>query len=341
MKTNFGPPVSHPIRTRSEVRRTIGALTVLTLVAAFSADAVIVAPYALDSDTLHLWHLDESTVPAADAAVGGTNLTVLGYSATLGNASYAGFGTALSTASSNASYLAASQIELSTTANNVPITYAEAATGAFTVEAVVRFDADPTTTTNIQYSIITTENDGSRSPVMFQFRVLPIGSAGGGLTTQVRLQFFNANGNTSTTLPLPTSGLDAVVQGVWYHAAATWDGAVATGGGGVLSLYWTRLDQSPSPVQASLLGTGTINNLNPIAAGAPELALGNHGRGTPGRASWPGLIDEVRLSKGVRHPKKMLFSPERGRNHYLAHLPRVPMRGNPSVCACSRRARHR
>jgi hypothetical protein len=62
------------------------------------AQAVIVGPYSVDGGTLHLWHLDKSTVPAVDSVPGETNLTAVGFNASLGNASYSGFGTALSTA---------------------------------------------------------------------------------------------------------------------------------------------------------------------------------------------------------------------------------------------------
>jgi autotransporter-associated beta strand protein len=273
----------------------------------FCVRAFIVGPYTTDTHTLHLWHLDESAVPAVDSANNGTNLdlTVLGYNATLGNASFPGFGSALNTGVSNASYLAASQIDLSTTANNVMMQYADPVTGAFTVEAVVRVDFDPAANVgNIQYSIVVTENDGSE-PRMFYLRLLPIGSTGGGSTSQVRLQFFNLNGNGNLTLPVPTSGSDAIVQGKWYHVAATWDGAVATGGGAHLNLYWTLMD--PSRALPTLLGTGTMNNLSPIAFGAPEFSIGNHGRGTPARANWPGLIDEVRISSIARAATNMMF----------------------------------
>src|ERR1035438_4496857 len=65
------------------------------------AQALIVGPYSLDASTLHLWHLNEAAVPALDSVTGGTNLTAPGGSATLGNASYSGFGTALSTATTS------------------------------------------------------------------------------------------------------------------------------------------------------------------------------------------------------------------------------------------------
>src|SRR5262245_20441252 len=72
-----------------------------------AVQAAIVGPYAVDSNTMHLWHLDEATTPAADQAhynYSGTftikpdsnqPLNALFGGATLNNASYSGFGTAL------------------------------------------------------------------------------------------------------------------------------------------------------------------------------------------------------------------------------------------------------
>src|SRR5690606_8682258 len=61
------------------------------------AAAKIVGPYTPDSATLHLWHFDEVAAPVVDVAPGGTNFNVLANQATLGNASFPGFNTALST----------------------------------------------------------------------------------------------------------------------------------------------------------------------------------------------------------------------------------------------------
>src|ERR1035441_8105847 len=62
------------------------AVAATVLSACCCARALIVGPYSLDASTLHLWHLNETAVPALDSAPGGTNLTALGGSATLGNA---------------------------------------------------------------------------------------------------------------------------------------------------------------------------------------------------------------------------------------------------------------
>src|SRR6266705_5110629 len=64
----------------------------------FNARASIVGPYTADANTLHLWHVDEGSVPSIDSATaGGTNLVSLLNGATLGNLSYTGFGNALNT----------------------------------------------------------------------------------------------------------------------------------------------------------------------------------------------------------------------------------------------------
>src|SRR6186997_1129491 len=53
--------------------------------------------YTPDAATLHLWHLDEGNAPAVDAGSDRLDLPVLAGGATLGNPSFPGFGTALST----------------------------------------------------------------------------------------------------------------------------------------------------------------------------------------------------------------------------------------------------
>ena len=66
------------------------ALCLLFALAFFSphpANAAI-QPDTVDSATLHLWRLDETSTPCEDAAPGGTNLTYLINGATLGNASF-------------------------------------------------------------------------------------------------------------------------------------------------------------------------------------------------------------------------------------------------------------
>jgi hypothetical protein len=44
------------------------SLAVLICAASRSATAAISGPYTVDANTMHLWHLDELTAPAADQA---------------------------------------------------------------------------------------------------------------------------------------------------------------------------------------------------------------------------------------------------------------------------------
>src|SRR5262245_55691515 len=90
---------------RSKFRPSPG-LAILAGIALSTAvcQAEILGPYTPDADTLHLWHMNETTAPVADAAPNGTELTALENGATLGNESYSGvkgFGTALGTYTGN------------------------------------------------------------------------------------------------------------------------------------------------------------------------------------------------------------------------------------------------
>ena len=125
--------------------------------ACFCARAFIVGPYTADTNTLHLWHLDETAVPAIDLAAGGTNLIALRGSASLGNASFTGFGNCLSTAGSGQSYLAP-LVWTGTTADDVQMVYADTNTGAFTYEAIIRIDFDPTASGSPAMYILTCES---------------------------------------------------------------------------------------------------------------------------------------------------------------------------------------
>ena len=265
------------------------------------AQALIVGPYSLDASTLHLWHLNESTVPALDSAPGGTNLTALGGSATLGNTSSAGFGTALSTATTTGDYVAPRALAADTSDNTL-MTYDDPATGAFTYEALIRVDFNPATFNrgNVPLYLICAENEAADRP--FQFRIHTNGVTGSGVLI---LQFFNLTGvgNTPFIATIPTNGVDAIIQGKWYHVAVTFDGAAA---GGHLRFYWTRVD--PNTVQANLIASTTMANLAPlVATSGVDFSLGNVGRNTP-NGNFIGLIDEVRVSGIARTAADMMFN---------------------------------
>jgi autotransporter-associated beta strand protein len=278
------------------------------------ARAAIVGPYfdLTDTNTLHLWHLDESAAPAADMVVGGgMNLAGLLNSATLGNAGYSGFGTALSTASSGSGKNAT--LAVSATGGNVTITVADTNTGAFTFEALVRIGFDPTTNSTIANQILSGES-GSNPNRIFQFRIVPKGFTlytGGPVAGQPYLTFENIralSANQPTLYaPIPTTGPDAIAFGQWYHVAVTYNGVPSTANN--LNFYWTLLDPSRTAVSAPLTITSpttTLTGLNPLATITTPFMVGNWGRSL--NNNFLGLIDEVRISRIARNTSDMMFN---------------------------------
>ncbi|HEX9046950.1 MAG TPA: hypothetical protein VF988_07970, partial [Verrucomicrobiae bacterium] len=277
--------------------------------------AVIVGPYTTDANTLHLWHLDESTTPALDSAMGGTNLTSLAGNATLANAAFTGFGTCLSTFAQTNAVLTPTGV-----GNTNLVSYA-GGNGAFTMEAVVHIEFDPSSNyvARAQPFNILNGDANSNPGRIFQFRIDPIGfqAYGGDLSSNtVRLEFINlrqaASGQvTNLIVAIPTTGPDAIVSNGWYHAAVTYTGTANTPGN--LLFYWTLMDSSRS--SADLIG-----GLNmPNSLSGPNLptgfTVGNSGRNPSGstanplRANFLGKIDEVRISGIARAANQMLFAP--------------------------------
>src|ERR1022692_2735301 len=101
-----------------------GAITAsLLAINGFNVQAVILGPYTPDANTLHLWHLDESAVPAVDSAPSGINLTKLGGTASLGSSSFSGFGNALGTGTSGTASYLGPLTYTGTTTDNTHMTY--------------------------------------------------------------------------------------------------------------------------------------------------------------------------------------------------------------------------
>jgi autotransporter-associated beta strand protein len=298
--------------TRSSRYLQASALAVGLLLAALpGARAMIPGPYVEDVATLHLWHLDESALPAVDAAAGGTNLTVVGGTAALGSNSLSGFGKALYTGGSGTTSYCGPRAYANSATDNTRLTYADTSTGDFTMETLVRVDFNPGTNwpnngANGMY-LITGENQNAQDRP-FQWALFPKGVASGATgddTTQVRLRFLSGGSAAPNNIIVfvPSTGPDAIAQGMWFHVAVTYSG-------GVLSQYWTLMDGSRT--QANLLaGPGgltsqTMSTLNPLGIGAPCFMLGNQGRSLSGVSI--GLLDEVRMSSVARPANGMMFS---------------------------------
>jgi autotransporter-associated beta strand protein len=272
--------------------------------ACFCVHAFIVGPYTVDTNTLHLWHLDETAVPAIDSAPGGTNLIALHASASLGNASLTGFGNCLSTAGSGQSYLAP-LVWTGTTADDENMVYANTNTGAFTYEAIIRINFNPAASGQPAMYIMSCENNAGNRP--WQWGLFPIGVASGATgddTTKVRLRFY-AGGSAAPDniiVFVPSTGPDAIAQGNWYHVAVTFSG----GASGQLLQYWTLM--SASRGQTSLLSgpSTTMNALVPLATGSVNFQIGNEGRNSTA-LGFNGDIDEVRISNIARAATNMMF----------------------------------
>lgn len=274
-------------------------------------------PYPPDSNTLHLWHLDEVDQPAHDVGTSPLTMTTLNTNAQMWEPSLAGFATGLNTSvgrgTLNGGVLSAHPLS-NTTSDDTTLTYA-GANGAFTFEGIVRVDFDPTAApapVNAM-QIVTGEADDLAARV-WQFRLVPIGGPGNTAGTSPRLEFINLHGNVNIqplSVALPTSGdPDAIEQGGWYHVAVTYNGAEATADN--LKLYWTKLD--PSRTEANEVFSGQMTE--DLVTSTPDFTIGNEGRdGNPATGStdgFAGVVDEIRISDIARTPAQFLFGATTG-----------------------------
>jgi hypothetical protein len=81
----------------------------------------------------------------------------------------------------------------------------------------------------------------------------------------------------------------------WTHVAATWDGEnIRTFANGKFLMAFEKLGPDGNK--------GVLSSDNGASAGRGSLKVGRRGRGTVDQHSiWNGLIDEVRISKGLRY----------------------------------------
>lgn len=267
-------------------------------------------PYTVDANTLHLWHLDEITAPAADAVGGGTSLTSIANGALLWPPSLAGFKTGLnpSAGSGTATGGVLSALPLAAdTSDNATISYA-GADGAFTFEAIVRLDFDPAIApaSVVPMQILTAEGDVAAERV-WQFRIVPVGGPGNTAGTAPLLEFINLHGETavqSLSAPLPMGATaNAATQGGWYHVAVAYNGNEATADN--LKFYWTSLD--PARTRASQFASLQMTN-DLLVGAACDFTIGNEGRTNGGSTdAFAGVIDEVRISSVARSAFQFLF----------------------------------
>lgn len=274
---------------------------------------VALSPYKPDDWTLHLWHLDESRAPFPDQ-VGATPMLGLLNHAQASQPSFAGLrssisfmhdaGGSLEGGRLKGAVLLAAPALADGNADNVAASFRfTGATGAFTIEAMVRFDKLPTESQNVASSIVSM--DGENTNRVFNLRVDQAG-----FLAFIPLSGTIEGGGALAAIPL--EGAHGINTKDWFHVAVTYDGN--DGLPNNLRLYWTRLDVLHE--EAHLIGSGTLaEDFSKLVA---DFAIGNEARTQWGNAEaepFSGCIDEVRISSVARHPSDFLFVPEEKRIH--------------------------
>jgi hypothetical protein len=262
------------------------ALTALTAAALAgpAAQGVIIGPYTVDSDTLHLWHFDQDDTGSPSNSQDAVNPGGVAVSnqngATWGNPSFTGFDRAGNTSAADTSIIRSSV----NTLRSVPV----GANGAFTYEAMINI----TTSSGSQQIFAMDQNSNTPSDRPFFWRII-----------NGEISFQNiGNGNVDSRVVIPTTGDDAFVANEWFHVAVTYDGNDDVAGN--LKFYWTRVDDSRT--EANLIGTGTGRDLT----GTAVYGIGNAYRtvGSGVNANLEGSIDEVRLSGVARGADEFIFA---------------------------------
>jgi hypothetical protein len=236
--------------------------------------AAIIGPYVADSDTLHLYHFDESATPLEDNGFVDANdidLTALNGAPALSASAYAGFGSSVGFAAATNDAVGATSVSQSSL---------QGGNGAFTYEAMVRL----TDIGGDEQQIVAHGNSGGNQS--FQFRI-----SGGVLqliSVQPAVVVLGAN--------IPTTGPEAFEPNEWFHVAGTYDGTSTA------NLYWTRVD--PSRTAATLLGSGVFGDIS--STGIYDFAVGS--RNPFGGVTIHGQIDEVRISAVARSADEFIFA---------------------------------
>jgi signal transduction histidine kinase len=279
------------------------AVSTCTLLAAMS-------PYEVDEQTLHLWHLDEDGPPFADSGVSPKPLLGLLYGAEAGKESLAGMGRAVSfdhsaggkpqTSYFRGALLMAQPVSVNGSKDNVTAPFPIMGDdGAFTIEALIKFQSLPSEAKGVALDIVSMDDEGTGR--VFNFRIIKPGFLSFTPYTGLSVR----GGGLAT---IPVTGAHAINTKDWFHVAVAYNGR--EGSAGNLKLYWTRI--GPGLDAANLIGTGFLPA--DLSKGLGDFAIGNTARTVLGKKTcnpFPGLIDEVRIS-GIARPAHdyLLVTPE-------------------------------
>jgi hypothetical protein len=267
------------------------------------AHAVVIGPYTVDANTKHLWHFDEngaSGTTAADAGPSPNYTLDVKNNATTQGTSYAGvsgFGTSLdnSTATTTSGAESADNVVDATSFWNTD-SLDSIADGAFTWEAIVKFN-DLTTATQ---SILALENEGSTGRYG---RLVFKGSATPG-SRVLNFEKVPVTAQTVVSAALPSIGDDALNTTDWFHIAVAYDGNGNTADN--LKFYFTKLTNDALDQTAHLLSSHNLNGDLSAGSGLADFAVSNNARSLGSK--FFGFVDEVRISDTVRAANEFMFT---------------------------------
>jgi hypothetical protein len=281
----------------------IAALSGFTL----HCNAGLRIPYVPDGDTLHLWHLDGPAALTTPDAVpeNGITLTNIGEpspgtgpytNANLGSPSFSGLGNSL--------HATTKQHLLYGGAFSDVLPFSNPESGAFTFEAVVKFDIDPLGASDME--IISGDNGLGIGNRGWQWRIF---------NGVMEWDLLAGATDNDFKAPLPKTGPDAAITNTWYHVAITYTGDNPTNGdsANVVTFYWTALDANRTAADplAQYAATRPLNGA-PLGQSQPGLGIGGSARNTttnPGNnEGWIGSMDEIRISNVALTSNQMAFN---------------------------------
>ena len=272
------------------------------------AAALVSGPYTTDSNTIHLFHLDEAAGASTTANTGSVGRTAYACDGSpiattptavttiLGSAGFSGFGNAADFAGNTdyfIGYDAAGTIGFRADVNGTSLSSDAVALSSlgingsnpFTLEAMVK----PSGITGFREIISTDSSAVTRG---FQFRII----AGGTTGQQLEFNLIGVSG-TQKFADIPNAGTHAFTTGTWFHVALAYDGSN-------VRFYWTKVDATVT--QANLVSTQALTFTGGGTITGP-LILGNENRGTAGEGI-NGALDEVRISKVARTASQFIFA---------------------------------
>lgn len=268
-----------------------------------------IAPNSPDDHTLHLWHLDEASPPFADAGHSPTPLLGLLNGAEAGQPSIPRLGRSISfhhdaggqlgSQNLKGAILLARPILQSGKKDNAPRSLRYfGKDGAFTYEALLKFDKLPSETNQTGLAILSMDDE-------VDSRIFSLLIDRQGILTFAPLNDSGSQGGALAVIP--TEGSHSINTEDWFHVAVTYNGIKNLSNN--LQLYWTRI--SPEVDRANRIGSGTLTE--DFNGRVGDFAIGNEARRSNSENAesqpFPGCIDEVRISSVARNPRDFIFVP--------------------------------